>query len=60
MHGIDTGISAEITDDCSVILEQNDCPNTTEVFRHALQLPFYERMSEGNIRYVAEVLNKLF
>jgi dTDP-4-amino-4,6-dideoxygalactose transaminase len=60
MHGIDAGIGAEIADDCGSILGRTDCPNTTEVFQQAIQLPLHEGMSKYHIWYVVEVLGELF
>jgi dTDP-4-amino-4,6-dideoxygalactose transaminase len=58
-RGIDAGIGAEVADDCGNFLERNDCPNATEIFQHAIQLPFYEGMLLRDIKRVAEVLGQL-
>jgi aminotransferase len=56
-RGIDAGVAAEIADDCSGLLGQENCPNAKTVFQRAIQLPLHEGMSDSDIRYVAETLN---
>jgi len=58
-HGIDAGIGAEIADDCANYLGQADCPNTTQVFQHAIHIPLHEEMSLNHIRYIARELGRL-
>jgi dTDP-4-amino-4,6-dideoxygalactose transaminase len=55
--GIDAGIENEIADDCSAILSSQNCPNSNKVFKHAIQLPLYEDISEHKIKYIAETFN---
>jgi len=57
-HGIDSGIGAEITDDCAKILCYNDCVNTVNTSRYAIQLPLHEGVSQENIYYIADKLNQ--
>jgi len=57
-HGIDAGIGAEIADDCAGYLRQTNCPNATQVFRHAIHLPLHEGLSPYHIRYIARVLER--
>lgn len=59
MHGVDAGIEAEIADDCGKYLGSADCHSAAEIFRHSIQIPLHEGMSEANIRYLAETLNRL-
>ena len=57
-HGVDAGIGAEIADNCAGILGYNDCPNLTNTFLHAIQLPLHEGVSQTDICYIADKLNK--
>ena len=59
MHGTDAWIYAEIADDCGSFLGRTDCPNTKEVFQKAIHLPLHEKMSEKNIKYMANILEKV-
>jgi len=57
-HGIDAGIGAEITDDCAKILGYNDCVNTVNTSKYAIQLPLHEGISQNQIYYISEKLNQ--
>ena len=57
-RGIDAGVNAEIADDCARGLGYNDCINTANTFRYAIQLPLHEGVCEGLIRYIANKLNQ--
>ncbi len=57
--GIDAGIHDEITDDCSALLNQN-CPNASYVFKHAIHLPLYENISKEKIKFLTKFLNKRY
>lgn len=59
MHGVDAGIEAEIADDCGKYLGLADCYTATEIFRHAIQIPLHDGMTESDIRRVANLLNEL-
>jgi perosamine synthetase len=59
-QGIDSGIESEIADDCGRILGQTDCPNATEVFNRAIQLPLYEDMSARSLQRIGEAARKAF
>lgn len=55
--GIDAGIKGEITDDCSKIISEKDCPIVKQVYNSALQLPMYDQLTERNIDYIAKIAN---
>lgn len=55
--GVDSSIGSEITDDCSQILCQDDCPLTKKVYRHALQIPLYEELNSRDIKNIAGAIN---
>ena len=57
-RGIDAGVNAEIADDCARGLGYNDCINTANTFRYAIQLPLHEGVCAGRIRYIANKLNQ--
>jgi len=59
LHGIDAGVGDEIADDCASILGYEDCPNTKDVYRHAIALPLYYGIPEKHVRKVAETLNRI-
>jgi dTDP-4-amino-4,6-dideoxygalactose transaminase len=56
-RGIDSGIGAEIADDCGKLLGRYDCPNTSSVFNSTIHLPFHDDMPEDKIKYLSKVLN---
>lgn len=56
--GIDSGIGAEIADDCSKLLGRRDCPNASSVFNSAIHLPLYDDMPQDRIEYLAKIINK--
>ncbi len=57
-HGIDAGVGAEIADDCSVVLGEENLHNVRYVFRSSIHLPLCEGISDDHFRYVAKVVNK--
>lgn len=55
--GIDSGIKAEITDNCASLLRQSqDYPVVTQVYSRALQLPLYDKLSLKDADKVAKAL----
>ena len=58
-NGIDAGIEDEIADNCAQLLGYNDCPNTAIVYNQAIILPFYDEISESEIKHIAKTLNNL-
>lgn len=57
-QGIDVGIKGEITDDCSKIITEENCPIVKQVYNSAIQLPIYDELKEREITIVARALNK--
>jgi dTDP-4-amino-4,6-dideoxygalactose transaminase len=57
-QGIDVGIKGEITDDCSKIITEGNCPVVKQVYNSAIQLPIYDELKKREITIVARVLNK--
>ena len=61
LRGVDTGIKAEITDDCSRLAgREEDCPMTREAFAANLQLPISDDLTDEELAKVAAVLKDCF
>jgi perosamine synthetase len=57
LKGVDAGIEDELTDNCAVILGDNDCHTVNSVYPRLLSLPLFDGITEKEIRRVADVLN---
>jgi perosamine synthetase len=58
-RGIDAGIEDEIADNCARILRVHDCPHVQDLYGRAINLPLYERISEGEIRKIARAVDSV-
>lgn len=57
-HGVDTGIGAEITDNCSLTTgDKDEYPVVSELFEKNLQLPMYDGLKEKETVRIARALN---
>lgn len=59
MKGIDCAIKEEILDDCSLIENVNNCPNSRYCFNHFIQIPIYKGLKVEEIHYISRILSKL-
>ncbi len=58
-HGVDAAVEEEIADECARILGRADCPGVVDVYYHAMALPMFDAMNEGQVRRAAAAINRL-